>query len=322
MSDAWRESYHKNVWKDYELYRGEQLANVPNALHLDGSLQPEALVMQAASHCHEVIKSRSHDAESTTEGAHKPMAEMEVETCLDTQDTELESEVETLVGAWDYGVGKYEISAEGGNMIFHEKDRTGVLTEKDSWYEGTLTINETGQLWGYIRLQLLYPAIRSQVKDTEDDPWGLDVLANKVVDSQRISQLECHLGVARGRERNLEGHLSSSLSKQSNEPDPDSNAKLNDLRMHAQDLEDRLQAAESRKKSLQQVVNSLNQLKSRLQAAESRKKSLQEAASQYPEAKNSSSRNVEGTTQGTENRRPALHSNILYRLIAYLSRKK
>merc|ERR1712232_1517564 len=105
-------------------------------------------------------------------------------------------------------------------------------------------------------------------------------------------------GVARGRERNLEEHLSSSLSKQSNEPEPDFSTKLNDLRTHAQDLEDRLQAAESSRRS------------------------LQEAASQYPEAKNSSSPNVEGTTERTENWRPALHSNILYRLIAYLSGKK
>merc|ERR1712176_1058578 len=56
--------FREEVWHHYELYRGEQLANVPEALHLNSAVQPQNLVTQALAHCSVVVKSGNENIES------------------------------------------------------------------------------------------------------------------------------------------------------------------------------------------------------------------------------------------------------------------
>merc|ERR1712232_703553 len=65
--DAYAKRFRDEVWHHHELYRGEQLANVPNVLRLSTALQPQELVTQAVEHCRATLKSDSEHVEPEVE---------------------------------------------------------------------------------------------------------------------------------------------------------------------------------------------------------------------------------------------------------------
>ena len=50
--------YRDSVWKHYELYKGQQLANVPKLKHLDGSAAVEELVAASVAFLNEHVKGK------------------------------------------------------------------------------------------------------------------------------------------------------------------------------------------------------------------------------------------------------------------------
>jgi hypothetical protein len=59
------EDFREEVWRHHELYRGEQLANVPKALHLNSASEPQDLVTEASAHCSVAVKSGIDKGDST-----------------------------------------------------------------------------------------------------------------------------------------------------------------------------------------------------------------------------------------------------------------
>jgi serine/threonine protein kinase/uridine kinase len=463
MSDAWCESYHKNVWKDYELYRGEQLANVPKALHLDGSLQPEALVTQAASHCREAIESRSHDAEFATEGAHKPMANTEVKTCFETDGnpgkitTFYDIDKEKL-GEGSYGTVskctnkstgavravkstfksqmknmerfKQEIAilkimdhpniiklfdsfedhhniylilelCSGGELVdriidaghfteaqastvmqhmfraifyMHEnhichrdlKPENFLFATREPIEKSALKLIDFGSACKFAPDQVLLtkvgtpyyvaPQVLAGKYDQSADMWSLGVIMYVVLcgyppfygetDADVLAKVRlgnyCFIAADWKNLSEDARHLIRLLLKLNPRDRYTAEQALNHAwvrnkapqaaQANAQStLVDNLRGFRSQnrlKKAALHVTASqcgetqIKQLRDTLMALDGHSDGLLTAASQCPEAKNSSSPDAEGTTDGAENRRPSLHKNMLYHLVAYLSGKK
>merc|ERR1712232_1271412 len=59
------EDFREEVWRHYELYRGEQLANVPEVTLLNSAGQPQNLVIQALAQRSVVAKFNDGNGEST-----------------------------------------------------------------------------------------------------------------------------------------------------------------------------------------------------------------------------------------------------------------
>jgi len=64
--DQYIEDFRKEVWHHYELYRTEQLANVPQVMQFNGALEPQKLISEAAARCSAALVSADNDHEVTT----------------------------------------------------------------------------------------------------------------------------------------------------------------------------------------------------------------------------------------------------------------
>lgn len=63
-SATYLQNFQSEVWSHYERYSGQQLANVPKVHHLDGNLDPEKLIVQAADQCKAVLDCSSREAKA------------------------------------------------------------------------------------------------------------------------------------------------------------------------------------------------------------------------------------------------------------------